>query len=179
MKYFISDLHFCHDKEFIWKARGYNSVEEMNDKQVEKWNSRVKKGDVVYVLGDFCLDKTRIAEFASRLNGEKHLIYGNHDHPSKINYTKLGFATAQYAMFLKIKNKCRMWLCHYPTIVDDGTPRSTTKGVIVVHGHLHLPDGPFYELCPNFVGYNVAADFNCGYPIVLDDIIKIVKERME
>ena len=26
-----SDLHFGHDREFIWKARGFNSVQEMNE----------------------------------------------------------------------------------------------------------------------------------------------------
>ena len=32
-----SDLHFGHDREFIWKARGFNSIEEMNETIIQKW----------------------------------------------------------------------------------------------------------------------------------------------
>ena len=50
-----SDFHFCHDKEFIWKTRGYSSVEEMNEIQIEKFNSLVQPDDTVYILGDLML----------------------------------------------------------------------------------------------------------------------------
>ena len=30
-----SDLHFGHDREFVWGARGFNSVQEMNEKIIE------------------------------------------------------------------------------------------------------------------------------------------------
>lgn len=29
--YFTSDLHLNHDKEFIYKNRGFNSINEMNN----------------------------------------------------------------------------------------------------------------------------------------------------
>lgn len=170
MIYFTSDLHFCHDKNFIWGARGYNSVDDMNEQQIIKWNSIVKKDDIIYVLGDFCFDKKRIQEFTTRLNGEKHLIYGNHDRPSKINYLSKGFKTSQYAKMLRVKNKCKLWLCHYPTILSDNTPRTTTRDVIVLYGHIHLSDN-FHKLYPNFVGYNVCVDYHNGYPVSLENIL--------
>ena len=40
-----SDLHFGHDREFVWKVRGYSSVEEMNEAQVEKWNAKADDED--------------------------------------------------------------------------------------------------------------------------------------
>ena len=46
--YVTSDLHFGHDREFIWKARGYNSVDEMNEDYVHKWNITVDNDDDVY-----------------------------------------------------------------------------------------------------------------------------------
>ena len=52
--FLTSDLHFGHDREFVWKVRGYNSVEEMNEAQVRKWNETVSENDSVYILGDFC-----------------------------------------------------------------------------------------------------------------------------
>jgi calcineurin-like phosphoesterase family protein len=32
--YLTSDLHFGHDREFVWKVRGYDSVQAMNLVQV-------------------------------------------------------------------------------------------------------------------------------------------------
>ena len=29
-----SDMHFGHDREFIWKARGFTSLQEMNEAYV-------------------------------------------------------------------------------------------------------------------------------------------------
>ena len=34
-----SDLHFCHDREFVWETRGFQNVEEMNEAIVERFNS--------------------------------------------------------------------------------------------------------------------------------------------
>ena len=45
MIYFTSDLHLGHDQEFIWGARGFNSVTEMNEKIITRWNSRITKDD--------------------------------------------------------------------------------------------------------------------------------------
>ena len=39
MIYVTSDLHFGYDREFIWGARGYKDVAEMNKVQLEKYNS--------------------------------------------------------------------------------------------------------------------------------------------
>ena len=48
----ISDTHLGHDKEFVWKARGFDSVWDMNNAIIERWNEVVKYDDVVYHLGD-------------------------------------------------------------------------------------------------------------------------------
>ena len=36
--FLTSDMHFGHNREFIWKARGYSSIEEMNDTIINNWN---------------------------------------------------------------------------------------------------------------------------------------------
>ena len=41
-----SDFHFCHDREFIYKPRGFESVEEMNAAIVENWNKNVSNEDI-------------------------------------------------------------------------------------------------------------------------------------
>lgn len=83
-----SDTHFFHDKDFIWKVRGFNSIEEMNEKIIQNWNSVIKDDDIVYHLGDVYLN----AEYASiykilkELKGQKYLAYGNHDTDARIEF---------------------------------------------------------------------------------------------
>ena len=50
MIWITSDTHFCHNKEFIYKARGFNSLEEMESFIINDWQ-KVQDDDVVYVLG--------------------------------------------------------------------------------------------------------------------------------
>ena len=38
--WFTSDLHFGHEKEFLYSPRGYNNNEEMMQDIVCKWNNK-------------------------------------------------------------------------------------------------------------------------------------------
>ena len=37
--YFSSDLHFSHNKDFIYKARGFTSIEEHDEEIIKRFNS--------------------------------------------------------------------------------------------------------------------------------------------
>ena len=68
-----SDTHFNHDKDFIWKPRGFTNVKDMNEAILEKWNATVKDEDIVYHLGDVIMgadmeDGLRIVQ---KLKGQK------------------------------------------------------------------------------------------------------------
>ena len=54
MRYFIADQHFFHKalNEKMDK-RGFESVEQMNEYMIEKWNAKINKNDEVIILGDF------------------------------------------------------------------------------------------------------------------------------
>lgn len=90
MIYFISDFHFFHDRAFIWKARGFESEKHMRMTYLSKWKQTIRKDDDVYVCGDFCLgqDYDAIKELIDSLPGKIHLIVGNHDTDSKIEFYK-------------------------------------------------------------------------------------------
>ena len=108
--FLTSDLHLSHIKSFLWEPRGFTSVEEMNEKIVQNWNSVVKENDIVYNLGDMCLSDTEGAlPYLARLNGTQIWIRGNHDTDNRITLvTKacpyihlLGGLDASYATILK------------------------------------------------------------------------------
>ena len=142
MIYFSSDEHFLHSRQFIYEPRGFNSVEEMNETIIENWNKTVSMNDTIYVLGDFFLgqDYDFIDRTLKRLNGDIHLIIGNHDTGTRINLYKQcpNVVSVDYALRLKIK-KYHLWLSHYPTITanyDDDKPWA--KHMVNIYGHTKL-----------------------------------------
>ena len=66
--FFTGDLHFGHENVLAFDHRPFETVEEMDAELIRRWNHKVGKGDLVYVLGDFiCLpigtaEITRIRE---------------------------------------------------------------------------------------------------------------------
>ena len=51
-----SDLHFGHDRQFMYGPRGFSSIEEHDATIIENWNKIVKPNDTVYLLGDLMLN---------------------------------------------------------------------------------------------------------------------------
>ena len=79
--FFTSDLHIGHENAIKFDNRPFNNVEEMTEELIRRWNSKVKPGDLVYVLGDMIWKMTneQCKEVIQRLNGQIILIKGNHD----------------------------------------------------------------------------------------------------
>ena len=50
--YFTGDLHFGHENVLRFDGRPFSSVEEMDEELISRWNNKVGKGDIVYILGD-------------------------------------------------------------------------------------------------------------------------------
>ena len=89
MIYFTSDLHFCHQRDFLYAPRGFNSAEEMNSAVVANWNSLITDDDDVYVLGDLMLnDNDTGLQLIKQLKGKIHIVYGNHDTDARIELYK-------------------------------------------------------------------------------------------
>lgn len=126
--WFVSDNHFGHQNILLYEpiARPFATLDEMHEVMIERWNSVVRPNDKVYHLGDFAFGRVNIA-FASRLNGRKQLVMGNHDiYPAE--------AYLQY--FTKI-HAARFWnkliLTHIPIHPDCFRKECVGN----VHGHTH------------------------------------------
>jgi calcineurin-like phosphoesterase family protein len=75
--FFTADTHFNHANIIPFCKRPFYSAEDMNAALVERWNSKVGAGDLVYHLGDFAWGDWGPA--LERLSGEIILIRGGHD----------------------------------------------------------------------------------------------------
>ena len=180
--FFTSDTHFGHQPEFLWKPRGFSSVEEMDEAIIENWNKVVKPNDIVYHLGDTMLnDNVYGLECFKRLNGQIFLIYGNHDTDARKNllFTELSgkMLGGWYAYVIK-HGKYSIYLSHYPTLTanyDSG--KHFSQNVINLHAHTHQktnflnPTNPFM--------YHVGVDSHNCTPVHIDEIISDIRQRWE
>ena len=75
-----SDTHFGHDKDFIWNARGYHSVQERDEDLIKKWNEHIKPDDIVYHLGDVIMGEAEHGlECLKKINREIHILRGKNN----------------------------------------------------------------------------------------------------
>lgn len=89
----IADLHLSHEKMVTgWNNDGQGprssfaaTIEEHDEKIIERINSVVMKRDKFYLLGDIALSKAGLDKVA-RINGHKRLVLGNHDQDSVARY---------------------------------------------------------------------------------------------
>jgi calcineurin-like phosphoesterase family protein len=126
VNFYISDTHFDHYNIIRLASRPFTSVDEMNEAMVANWNKAVSKADTVYFLGDFAWNRPKY--FFDQLNGNKHLIRGNHDQ----NSMDLGWTSVQDYLELQ-DGKRRVVLFHYPIIEWNGQFR----GAYHLYGHVH------------------------------------------
>ena len=175
--YFTSDLHFCHNRGFIYEPRGFNNIEEMNNTIVENWNNIVTNEDKVFILGDLILnDNEKGLKLLNKLNGHKFVILGNHDTPTRAKLydgptTVLGFADRiDY-------NEYHFYISHYPTLTSnlDGG-RSLKQRILNLFGHTHSKE-KFYQDNPTM--YNVALDAHNNIPVSIDQIIEDIKAKRD
>lgn len=168
-----SDLHFGHDREFLWGPRGFKSSKEHDEAIIANWNSVVSPEDDVYVLGDIMLgDNEWGRECMNKLEGRIHLIRGNHDTDHRWYEVYPYIHTVEEMCgwgHMLCYRKYHFLLTHWPADTDnyDDDKGLRTK-IISISGHTHRKEKMHNG---NPIKYNVALDAHNNYPVLLDDII--------
>ena len=142
MKLYIADCHFFHQSLLnSMDMRPFTSVEEMNETMIERWNSKVKTHDEVYILGDFSMGSVEESEkILMRLKGKLTLIVGNHDSFAK----KKSFKAERFrkiTSYLETSDNGRnVILCHYPILFYNKQFSTDSEGnskTFMLYGHVH------------------------------------------
>lgn len=180
--FFTSDLHFGHDKEFIWEARGFSSLQEMEDKIISNWNSVVDSDDDVYILGDILmgtndpLKKARGINLLNSLNGNKYIIMGNHDTDEKCALYRICNHVVEVVLAKRIKlGGYKLFLSHFPAFTENYDDKGLKQCWIGLHGHTHFEE-KFFEGRP--LMYHVGLDAHGCFPVSFDEIIRDIKEKV-
>lgn len=146
--FFTADTHFFHKNIIRYCNRKDEhgvpmySVDQMNERLIKRWNAKVPTDGVVFHMGDVSMTArpSDLAEVLSRLNGTKYLVIGNHEKDA----LQKEFLRNQWAGIYDIaeitvedeeigEDGQRIFMCHYPMIVWNGSHR----GAWQLFGHVH------------------------------------------
>lgn len=140
--YIISDLHLGHKNIGKFEPNRlfvpFESTQEHDDILIDRWNSRVTKRDLVFVLGDVAFTTEALQRFDKECVGRKILVRGNHDVLAEGLYHKI--FEKIYGIF-KYKGH---WLSHAPIHPQE------LRGRLSWHGHVHsqsVPDNRYVNCC--------------------------------
>lgn len=174
MIYLTSDLHFGHNKSFVYEPRGFTSVAEMNEAIITNWNQTVQDNDEVYVLGDMMLsDDNDGIKCIKSLNGRLHIIRGNHDSDRRIElyqncYNVLDVQNSAYLHYQGL----HFYLSHYPSLTSNFDYDKPLKARLLnLCGHTHTTEvfGDWDQY--NAPIYHCEVDAHNYTPISIDSII--------
>jgi calcineurin-like phosphoesterase family protein len=165
MTYFTADTHYGHARVIEYTKRPFKSVEEMNRVMIDNWNSVVRKQDIVYHLGDFSfLPPERSKKIFDQLNGEKHLVLGNHDR----NMRGMGWASISDYKEIKVNGQA-ITLLHYAMRVWNKSHR----GAWQLYGHSHNS----LEDLDSALQIDVGVDARNFYPISFEEVKAIMSKK--
>ena len=184
--FFTSDLHLFHKNIIDFCDRPFYDVEDMNKTIIQKWNGIIDEDSIIFVLGDmfFTSSIDKITNVMDQLNGEIHLIMGNHDYQNKLDrdVIKTMFASVHdlYEVYVEDPDIGRqgLVLCHYPLL----TWNNKMRGYWNLHGHIHSgPKSDATEQGLHLLGhYDVGVDNNSYYPVSYYDVkVNITREYLK
>lgn len=144
----VSDLHLNHNKDFIYYRRGFNDIQEHNREIINNINKSVKENDVLFSLGDFCLNtnEEQLNVFLDSIICKNiYLLFGNHPNPLKKIYMR--------EVYKKYKEDIEVYPFRYKNVIFLGNHfECIIQGKYVVMNHFpleiwdHMKDGS-YMLC--------------------------------
>lgn len=185
--FFIGDTHFGHANILTFKdndgapLRSFDSVEEMDEHMIERWNSVVNRNDVIYHMGDVAMNRKYLA-LLGRCRGRKKLVRGNHDTAPLRFYTR-HFDQIHGVKVFAIPRELgggSFIATHIP--IHSG---SMGRFKVNVHGHLHCnlvqkerlragewwghtdPDERYINVCVEQINYT---------PISIDEIYQRIEK---
>lgn len=184
MNYFTADTHFSIDDysgTVLRDFRPFKSCKQMNRQLIKSINKRVKRGDVLYHLGDFINYNRKdsgnydtLYRLIKKIRASVVLVLGNNDRRAlenefggdfekfKAYLLELGFKDViEKGTYIKIGDT-QFYLTHEP---------KDHIGDKNLFGHIHS------LVMVKRYGYNVGVDVNHFFPFSESDILMLEEKR--
>ena len=192
---FWSDTHFGHRCERwdlpLWKRRGFESVEEHDEKLIERWNNKADENSIFFHLGDFIFGRdaeTRFEEIIKRLNfKELYIMPGNHcsgwkqcfeKQHGNVWYIKENKKVVFVPNYLEAYvNEQPFVMSHFP-ILSFNKQHSSSGSSIHLFGHTHN-NIRSSEVGPIFYKAKVweVSIENTPHPLLFREVMDMFKDR--
>lgn len=191
--FFIADLHMQHknilhhSKERItaMNLKDANDIEGHDEYIINLFHSQVKRGDHVYILGDFILSNQetskKIIQKIKSKGCKLHLIIGNHDKSTEKFYNDFeSIGLIKVANFKKTafpfieEDNFQIVMCHYPM----KSWFNKCRGSLMMYGHVHA-NSPWMD-DTNDLTLNVGFDCPmCNYQLfTLEQVYDFYKKKL-
>lgn len=189
--FFWSDTHFNHRCEHwdvpLWKARGFESVEDHNEGLLQRWNTSCNENTIGFHLGDFIFGYDSIPHFKTFITRmrfkELYIMPGNHNSGWKQVFEEqrgnVWHLPDKKVIFIPnyielSVNGQHIVASHYPILSFNGQ----SKNGICLYGHVHG------NLIKNEIGkmYSKARTLevtveNCPSPISFKEVRAFFRNR--
>lgn len=114
----------------IAKRHSFSSVDDMNETLIKNWNKKIKRGDIVFHLGNFAWDPHTARSVLKRLNGEITFLLGSTDDALMEVAHEFDHVNLLDDQIVELPQFDSI-ICHYPLDVWNGK----ASGTIHFHGH--------------------------------------------
>jgi calcineurin-like phosphoesterase family protein len=191
--FFIADLHIQHknilhhSKERIsaMNLKDSTDIEGHDEYIINLFHNQVKRGDHVYILGDFIMSNQEVSrKIIQRIKSKGcilHLIVGNHDKSTEkfyndfesIDLIKVGNFKKTSFPFIEEEN-FQIVMCHYPM----KSWFNKCRGSLMMYGHIHW-NSPWTDE-GNDLSLNVGFDNPmCNYQLfTLEQVYEFYKKKL-
>jgi len=172
--YFLADTHFHHGTRL--KNTPYKSMQEYNDKLIQKINAVVPEYAILVLVGDVYVPSDskmgrqeqieELTNIRKQINCEKIIIIrGNHDKLTLMDYLKCGFYDVRDNLILHDYDGSKIISTHEEIQDDIGEYKN-------IFGHIHKP-----EIAVTESTFNCSANVLDGIPKSLLEILEMMKEK--
>lgn len=173
--FFTSDTHYGHTNIIKYSDRPFDNIDEMNEALIKAWNDVVKPSDEVFHLGDVAfMPFGKCNRIFNRLNGDIHLILGNHDgmlvQNAKVLLEEGKIKSIQSYREIKIE-KSLIVLFHYGQRAWNGS----YHGSIHLYGHSHGTLPPYGKSVD--VGVDCKEITSEYRPVSSEEVFAYMKDR--
>lgn len=165
--YLISDTHLDDPKIIEVSERKFNSVKDMNETIVDRWNDVVGESDQVLFGGDLShsgAGKNGVWRWFTKLPSITVFLRGNHDPFARSELDKTPLPIVEYYEFTAGDQEFQC--SHKPSGIADSW---TGWGI---HGHVH-DNAPFIDADARRV--NISADVIGYEPIPLPELLQYLE----
>ena len=166
--WFTADQHFSHPRIIEYCNRPFRTVDEMDKRLIENYNTKVADEDDVYFIGDLTMkgpeNKGYVERLVSKLRGRKYFVVGNHDRLRVWDYIDMGFITAASRIDWPHEN---VTLHHDPAI-----QHTLPKDRYLYCGHVH----GLFKICKRVI--NVGVDVWDYFPVSSAQLYDLVYQEV-